>query len=103
MLCHDDAVPSKEMLNQPDVSVTTTLKLVVALLPDPSVKVYVTVVVPTLKKVPGEWVLPVRVTTPELSVAVGSVQVTVVPVLPDETVLKISSMPLITGGVVSAK
>ena len=49
------AVPSKEMLNHiPDVSLTTTLKLVVALLPDPSVKVYVTVVVPTLKKLPGE-------------------------------------------------
>ena len=92
------------MLNNiPEVSLTTTLKLVVALLPDPSVKVYVTVVVPTLKKVPGWWVLPVRVTTPELSVAVGSVQLTVVPVLPDGTVVKISLMPLITGGVVSAR
>ena len=87
----------------PDSSLTTTLKLVVALLPDPSVKVYVTVVVPTLKKVPGWWVLPVRVTTPESSVAVGSVQLIVVPVLPDGTVVKISLMPLITGGVVSAK
>ena len=43
-----------------------------------------------------------RVTTPELSVAVGSVQLIVVPVLPDGTVVKISLMPLITGGVVSA-
>ena len=32
---------------------TLTLKVQVALLPDPSVKVYVTWVVPTLKKVPG--------------------------------------------------
>ena len=44
-----------------------------------------------------------RVTTPELSVAVGSVQLTVVPVLPDGTVVKISLMPLTTGGVVSPK
>ena len=92
------------MLNQiPEVSLTTTLKVVVALLPDPSVNVYVTGVVPTLKKLPGEWVLPVRVATPKLSVAVGSVQLTVVPVLPAGTVVKISSIPLITGGVTSTR
>ena len=82
---------------------TKTLKDLVALLPDPSVKVYVTGVVPTLKKVPGWWVLSVRVTTPELSVAVGSVQLTVVPVLPDGTVTTMSLASLITGGVVSAR
>ena len=87
----------------PEVSMTMTLKVLVALLPDPSVKVYVTGVVPTLKKVPGEWVLPVRVTTPELSVAVGSLQLTVVPVLPDATVTTMSFTSVITGGVVSAR
>ena len=44
-----------------------------------------------------------RVTTPELSVAVGSVQLIVVPVLPAGTVVKISLMPLITGGVASSE
>ena len=73
----------------------------VALLPDPSVKVYVTWVVPTLKKFPGACVLPVRETTPELSVAVGSVQVTVVPATPVPTVSVMSLMHAITGGTVS--
>ena len=78
---------------------TLTLNVQEALLPDPSVKVYVTWVVPTLKKVPGAWVLPVRETTPELSVAVGSVHVTVVPVLPAVTVVVTSLMQATTGGV----
>ena len=73
----------------------------VALLPDPSVKVYVTAVVPTGKKVPGAWVLDVRETTPELSVAVGSVQVTVVPVTPVLTVSVMSLMHAMTGATVS--
>ena len=76
-----------------------TLKVQVALLPDPSVKVYVTGVVPTLKKDPGWWVLPVRETTPELSVAVGSVHVTVAPVLPVVVVTVTSLMQAMTGGV----
>ena len=42
-----------------------------------------------------------RETTPELSVAVGSVHVTVVPVLPDETVVVTSLMQAMTGAVVS--
>ena len=78
-----------------------TLNVQVALLPDPSVKVYVTCVVPTLKKFPGACVLPVKETTPELSVAVGSVQVTVVPVTPVLTVSVMSLMHAITGGTVS--
>ena len=41
-------------------------------LPLASAKVYVTVVVPTGNEVPEVWVLPVRVTVPELSVAVAS-------------------------------
>ena len=80
---------------------TLTLKVQVALLPDPSVKVYVTSVVPTSKKFPGAWVLPVRVTTPELSVAVGSVQLTVVPVSPELTVVDTSLIQAITGSTVS--
>ena len=74
----------------------------VALLPDPSVKVYVTWVVPTLKKVPGACVLPVKETTPELSVAVGSVHVTVAPVTPVLTVSVMSPIQAMTGGVVSS-
>ncbi len=48
-----------------------TLKLHVALLPAPSVNVYTTGVVPTLKNDPELWVLNV-LTEPELSVADGS-------------------------------
>ena len=60
-------------------------------------------VVPTLKNVPGLWLLDERVTTPELSVAVGSVQVTVVPEEPRATVTVTSVMQLTTGGVVSTE
>ncbi len=77
---------------------TKTLKTQLALLPDPSLKVYVTSVLPTVKKFPGEWVLPVKVTMPELSVAVGSVHVTVVPATPLLTVVVMSLMQVTTGG-----
>ena len=73
----------------------------VALLPDPSVKVYVTWVVPTLKKLPGTCVLPVRDTVPELSVAVGSTQLTDVPELPAVTVVVTSLIQLTTGATLS--
>ena len=73
----------------------------VALLPDPSVKVYVTAVVPTGKNAPGAWVLEVSETIPELSVAVGSVHVTVVPPTPVATVSVMSPMQAITGATVS--
>ena len=82
-------------------SITLTLKVQVALLPDPSVKVYVTWVVPTLKKLPGAWVLWESETMPELSVAVGSVQVTVAPPTPVLTVWATSLMQAITGATVS--
>ena len=72
------------MYNIPSVMIT--LKTHVALLPDPSVNVYVTSVVPTRKKFPGACVLDDKETNPELSVAVGSVQVTVVPPVPSGTV-----------------
>ena len=58
---------------------TMTLNDVDAMLPDPSLKVYVTVVLPTGKNCPGKCDLAVNVTEPELSVAVGSVQITFVP------------------------
>ena len=41
-------------------------------LPLASAKVYVTIVSPTGNKLPEAWLLPVRVTVPELSVAVAS-------------------------------
>ena len=44
--------------------------------PEPSVKMYETVVVPTPKASPGELVLVVVGATPESSVAVGEVHVT---------------------------
>ncbi len=58
--------------------------------------------VPTTKKVPGAWLLDVNVTMPELSVAVGSVQVTVVPATPLPTVVVMSLIQLMTGGTVSS-
>ena len=82
-------------------SITLTLKVQSALLPDPSVKVYVTCVVPTLKKSPGARVLDVKLTMPELSVAVGSVQVTVAPATPVPTVCVTSLMQFITGATLS--
>ena len=45
-------------------------------LPLASAKVYVTVVSPTGNELPEVWVLSVRVTVPELSVAVASAKFT---------------------------
>jgi hypothetical protein len=56
-------------------SLTITLNVQVDALPDPSVKVYVTGVVPFEKTSPGLWFLEV-LTAPQLSVAVGAVQLT---------------------------
>ena len=58
--------------------------------------------VPTPKNDPGVCVLEV-VTTPKLSVAVGSVQDTVVPVLPVVVVAVTSLMQLTTGAVLSTE
>ena len=83
-------------------SITITLKVQLALLPDPSVKVYVTWVVPTWKNCPGLAVLDDRFGTwPELSVAVGSVQDTVVPPTPLPTVAETSLIQAMVGGMVS--
>ena len=80
---------------------TTTLNVHEALLPDPSVKVYVTWVVPTEKNCPGLAVLDDNEGVPLLSVAVGSTQVTVVPPTPLLTVLVTSLMQAMVGGMVS--
>ena len=77
--------------------------------PDGSTKIYVTGVDPTVKNDPGAGFLLRRVTVPELSVAVGSGKLTVVPPLLHTVVaLKsgpgVSDEPLgptITGGVPS--
>ena len=57
-------------------------KVHVAVFPAVSVDVYVTVVVPTGKESPGSWV-DVSICVPELSAAVGVVQVTVAVAMPD--------------------
>ena len=58
--------------------------------------------VPTLKKELGNLVLDTRVAVPELSVAEGSCQLTVVPGEPDGTVMVMSLIGVILGGIVSA-
>ena len=73
-----------------------------AVLPDGSVYVYVTGVVPTLKKELGNLVLDTRVAVPELSVAEGSCQLTFVPGDPEGTVTVTSLIGEILGGIVSA-
>ncbi len=56
---------------------------------------------PRLKKVPGEWLLDVRLTKPELSVALGSVHVTMEPAVPKATCWVTSLMQAITGATLS--
>ena len=67
------------------------------MLPDPSTNTYVTEVGPTTKNCPGARVLDCRLTTPELSVAVGSVHVTIAPPTLRPMVIPTSSQPEITG------
>ena len=81
---------------------TLTVKVWVTVLPDGSVKVYVTGVLPTGKVLPdgreGFWE-----ELPELSVDVGSSQFTVVSKVPKGTVTVTSCGKLVTtGGTVSA-
>ena len=59
--------------------------------------------VPTGKNCPGVWVLVDRDAVPPLSVAVGSVQVTVVPPTPLLTALVTSLMQETVGGMVSTE
>ena len=70
-------------------------------LPLPSAKVYVTVVVPTGNELPELWVLPVRVTVPERSVAVASLKSTAREAVPTSTVLKMFAGQVTVGGTVS--
>ena len=70
-------------------------------LPLPSAKVYVTVVVPTGNELPELWVLPVRVTVPERSVAVASAKFTAREAVPTSTVPAMFDGQVTVGGVVS--
>ena len=87
------------------LSCTITLNVQVDVLGEPSVKVYVTAVVPTGNVAPGAWLLVVYVIGPrQLSSAVGSVHEAVwlqvsLPA-PVCTVISVGQ-PLITGGVLS--
>ena len=82
--------------------ITITLNLQNAWFPAPSVKVYTTWVVPTLKNVPGGLLMD-GVPTPDASVAVGGVQVTTIPLAPGSVVRVMSPGQLLTtGGVTSA-
>ena len=66
-----------KIINFKTLPVTVTMKKQVEIeFPEPSVAVYVTVVIPIGKSVP-EFLLPDNETEPELSEAVGSVQLTV--------------------------
>lgn len=94
-------VPNIHHKNKPESDVTMTLKVQDAVLPEGSWKVYTTCVIPILKNIPGACVSLIRVAVPELSVAVGRVQVTVVPGLPDAAVLRTSPVQLRVGGITS--
>ncbi len=76
---------------------TVTLKLHSASLSSSSVAVYTTVVVPTLKLVPGSCVL-VKLTTVPSSVAVGATQFTMMSQASTATLLEISSGQLVIVG-----
>ena len=82
---------------------TITWKVQVAELPTPSTNLYVTLVCPTGKKLPGTRVLEATLTTPELSVAVGSTHRTIVPPTLMPIVEETSSMQVTTGATLSAE
>ena len=82
------------------VSFTVTVKAAVDVLPEGSVAVYVTVVVPPVKVAPGLWLLVSVVL--QLSVAVGSVQLKVALQLSASMERVVSlGIPLMVGGTVS--
>ena len=89
--------------NNDDLRVTVTSKEQTAVFPDPSVNVYVTVIiVPTTKGEFGARVLVTAGVIPELSVARGSVHETEAKSAPLEATSCISlGHPIITGGVLS--
>ena len=70
--------------------------------PAESVKVYVTGVEPTGKLAPGWWVVDSDSTPPELSIAVGGIQVATADVVPHGIERNcVSGQPLIMGAIVS--
>ncbi len=82
-------------------SVTTTLNVNSAKLPDPSTNRYVTAVDPTMKNCPGEWVLEARLTVPELSMAIGSLYWAMIPPRVRPTSASTQLQPWMTGCVLS--
>ena len=60
-----------------------------------------TLVDPTGKAEPETWVMPERVTFPELSIAVGSAHATITCCVPGETVSVMSGGQVTSGGLVS--
>ena len=82
-------------------SIRTTSKIHSAVLPFGSTNIYVTCVVPTTKNCPGVWDRDCKVATPELSVAVGSIQDTIAPPVLRPVVADTSSQFWITGLVLS--
>ena len=78
-------------------SVTVTAKLAEVELPAASMAVYVTVVVPTAKASPIWWV-DVKLSTPQLSLAVGAVQLTTALHAPASAVwVMLAGIPEMTG------
>ena len=84
-------------------SVISTVKLQLFLLFALSLYVYVTVLLPTGKKSLGLLVLDTKKKVPELSVTVGSCQVTCLPVTPKATSNVRSPGQVTTGGVLSTE
>jgi hypothetical protein len=78
-------------------STTLTVKVRVTVFPAGSVNVYVTGVEPMGKEVPGSRLVP-TVTVPELSVAVGTGQLTTELVVPKGTVTEMSLGKVWTAG-----
>ncbi len=82
---------------------TTTKNEHDAELPETSVKVYVTLVIPTGKLLPGKKLLVRAGSKPESSVAVGTIHEATAPVSPGatETTTLFIGQPVISGGVTS--
>lgn len=92
-----------ETANRNVPAITVTSNMHVAKLESASLNLYVTVVVPTVKKVPGSCDLRIRFATLDRSVAVGSTQLTIVPPVPNSVILlKLVGQLSIVGGVVSS-
>src|SRR5687768_11259149 len=82
------------------LSLTMTLKLQVAVFPEPSMAIYVTSVVPIGKVLPGAFVL-VNVEREQLSEAVGGVQVATASQDPFAVSRTLDGQPVIVGVILS--